>query len=231
MTDIEYDRNKGLPEGGTEPGWGRAKHFSAHDAESLMPEATGCFQKDWLDEVHHRAYGRPWALGLYQMQFMREHGLKPSHRLLDFGCGSGRFGIRAIQYLDEGGYRGIDGHLRSLLAFARYEIPLHELEGKVPRLLYDRDLTLGHFQETFDVVFDFFSSVHLAPATQAHFLRTASAHLKTGGRLFSVPGFAKDLELGGCGMALVSESDQDLPALKGHGHETVNHWQILAKLG
>ena len=196
-----------------------------------MPEDTGRFEKGWLDEEHHRAYGRPWALGMYQMQFMRQHGLKPSHRLLDFGCGSGRFGVRAIQYLDESGYRGIDAHLGSLLAFARYEIPLHGLEDKAPRLLYDRHLALDHFQETFDVVFDFFSSAHLESASQARFLRTAAAHLKTDGRLFSVPGFAKELDLTGCGMALVSEAKQDLPRLEGHGHEAVNHWQILAKLG
>jgi len=230
MTDIEYDKNKDLPEGDGLADWRHAIHLSEYDSKSVIPEDAGRFQKDWLDEEHHRAYGRPWALGLYQMRFMREHGLKRTDRLLDFGCGAGRFGVRAIQYLDQHGYRGIDAHLRSLLAFARYEIPLHELDGKTPRLLYDRDLALGHFQDKFDVIFDFFSSTHLSPATQASFLRAASTHLKTGGRLFSVPGFAKDTDLAGCGVALVSEAEQRLPMLEGDGHEAVNHWQVLTKL-
>jgi len=231
MTDIEYDKDEGLPEGDAVADWRHVKQLRAHHAESVIPKDTGRFQKEWLDEKHHRAYGRPWALGLYQMRFMREHGLRRTDRLLDFGCGAGRFGVRAIQYLDQGGYRGVDAHLRSLLAFARYEIPLHELEGKAPRLLYDRDLALGHFQEAFDVIFDFFSSAHLDPPAQARFLRAASAHLKTDGRLFSVPGFAKDTDLAGCGVALVTETEQRLTMLEGHGHEAVNHWQILAKLG
>lgn len=231
MTDIEYDKSKGLPEGETIPDWRHVKQLRTHDAESGIPEDAGRFQKDWLDETHHRAYGRPWALGLYQMQFMRNHGLKPSDRLLDFGCGAGRFGVRAIRYLDQAGYRGIDAHLLSLLAFARYELPLHELEDKAPRLLYDRELALGHFQETFDVVFDFFSSAHLDAATQTRFLQSASAQLKPGGRLFSVPGFAPETDLAGSGVALVEEVEQRLPMLEGHGYEAVNRWQILTKLG
>lgn len=231
MTDIEYDKSKGLPDGEAVPDWRHVKELRTHDAESVIPEGAGRFQKEWLDETHHRAYGRPWALGLYQMQFMRDHGLKRTDRLLDFGCGAGRFGVRAIRYLDQGGYRGVDAHLLSLLAFAGYELPLHELEEKAPRLLYDRDLSLGHFQEEFDVVFDFFSSAHLDPPTQTRFLQSASAHLKAGGRLFSVPGFAQDADLAGCGVALVEEADQPLAMLEGHGYEAVNHWQILTKLG
>jgi SAM-dependent methyltransferase len=230
MTDIEYDKNKGLPEGGVVPDWRHVQHLRKYDAASGVPEDVGRSQKDWLDEKHHRAYGRPWALGLYQMQFMREHGLKRTDRLLDFGCGAGRFGVRAIRYLDQDCYRGVEAHLRSLLAFARYEIPLHELEDRAPRLLYDRDLALGHFQEEFDVIFDFFSSAHLPPAIQTRFLQATSAHLKTDGRLFSVPGFTKDTDLAECGVALVEEAEQRLPMLEGHGYEAVNHWQILKKV-
>jgi hypothetical protein len=42
--------------------------------------------------------------------FPVESGLRPEHRLCDFGCGAIRFGAWAIPYLDAGNYFGIDSH-------------------------------------------------------------------------------------------------------------------------
>src|SRR5256885_1508932 len=64
----------------------------------------------FLREAHHNQYGRPWVLGRYMFDFLVESGLRPEHRLLDFGCGALRLGVWALAYLDQGNYFGIDPH-------------------------------------------------------------------------------------------------------------------------
>jgi SAM-dependent methyltransferase len=89
---------------------------------------------DLLEEEHHRIYGSKWALGRDQINYLIEHGLKPDHYLLDYGCGAGRAGIHFIRYLEAGHYVGVDGHQSSLSAFEQYEIPLHGLHDRDPTL-------------------------------------------------------------------------------------------------
>lgn len=47
-------------------------------------------------------------LGAWQFDVMVQMGLKPHHKLLDVGCGALRFGLHAIDYLDDDGYVGVD---------------------------------------------------------------------------------------------------------------------------
>jgi cyclopropane fatty-acyl-phospholipid synthase-like methyltransferase len=49
----------------------------------------------------------------WQLNALKSIGLRPQHKLLDFGCGAFRLGLSAIEYLDDGNYYGID-------AFAPY---------------------------------------------------------------------------------------------------------------
>lgn len=46
--------------------------------------------------------------GDWQLDALKSIGLKPQHRLLDFGCGAMRLGLSAIEYLDDGNYYGVD---------------------------------------------------------------------------------------------------------------------------
>lgn len=46
--------------------------------------------------------------GIDNWEQIRSFGLKPSMRCLDYGCGSLRLGIHAIDYLDPGHYWGLD---------------------------------------------------------------------------------------------------------------------------
>ncbi len=42
------------------------------------------------------------------LTFLQGHGLRPEHRLLDYGCGILRGGLQFIPYLDPGNYVGVD---------------------------------------------------------------------------------------------------------------------------
>lgn len=47
-------------------------------------------------------------MGQWQLEFLKSHGLKPSHSLLDVGCGDLRGGILFVRYLERGNYTGVD---------------------------------------------------------------------------------------------------------------------------
>jgi SAM-dependent methyltransferase len=161
---------------------------------------------DVLDEEHHRIYGSKWALGLDQLEFAIRCGLQPSHSLLDFGCGAGRAGVHLIAYLEPGRYVGVDGHAPSLGAFENYEIPLHRLARREPRLvLHDATAAALPFADaSFDMVlaFSVFNHIKGAPHVAADVARV----LRPGGTLVAAMG--PPPQPGSLGLALVEQLDE-----------------------
>jgi SAM-dependent methyltransferase len=141
---------------------------------------------DLVGEAHHRWYNEGWFKGRFRFDFLIAHGVTPRDRLLDLGCGAGRVGVWLIPYLEPGHYFGVDSHLRSLVAFSAYEIVLHGLAPRRPRLLLDSDFRVDCFGERFDVVVD--SSVtrylHLEAFERAY--AQIRSVLAPGGRVFVV---------------------------------------------
>ncbi len=136
-----------------------------------------------LREKHHQSYGRPWCDGRSNVDHLIELGLSPADTVLDFGCGVGRNGIWLIGYLNCGSYFGVDSHRRSLDAFAQYEIPLHGLAPKAPRLVHDAWQQFEKFGVTFDWILDFAASIHMAPEYLPTYYQRAIRVLKPNGRL------------------------------------------------
>lgn len=55
------------------------------------------------------AIGGQWEEhGPLQLAFLRRHGLTPRSRLLDLGCGTGRFARHVVPFLEPGRYVGLD---------------------------------------------------------------------------------------------------------------------------
>jgi SAM-dependent methyltransferase len=180
----------------------------------------------FLAEEHHHQYGRPWGLGRYLFDFLVESGLRPEHRLLDFGCGALRLGIWAIPYLDQGKYFGIDSHAESLEAAASYEIPFHDLEPKQPRLLWSKDFAFAHFGVMFDYVVDVSSSQKVHPDELPRLLGSIAEVLAPGGRFLTAPRLSAPLEsYAESGLTLTrGEVVRECPLLAGHDFPSSTTW-------
>jgi SAM-dependent methyltransferase len=136
-----------------------------------------------VHEEHHDAYKKPWCLGRDQFNYLLSRGLQPDHRVLDFGCGAMRVGIWLVAYLNAGRYYGIEPHYKSLEAAVRYEIPLHGLAAKLPRLLCDDEFACEYFGESFDFVLAFSVFNWLGPEETCRALEHIRGTLKPKGRI------------------------------------------------
>lgn len=59
--------------------------------------------------VPHAKFQYQWdTFSNWQFDTLLKLGLKPEHKFIDFGCGSLRLAVKAIPYLNEGNYYGID---------------------------------------------------------------------------------------------------------------------------
>jgi SAM-dependent methyltransferase len=153
----------------------------------------------FVNEEHHRQY-TSWAMGKCFFESLLVAGIRPEHRVLDFGCGALRIGLWLIRYLEEGKYFGMDAHLPSLEAAVAYELPLHGLEPKRPRLLWNDDLSLSHFETTFDWIVDQNGARRVRPKDlrPVAYERFATV-LSKGGRLLTSPRPVVSIEgLEGC---------------------------------
>ena len=144
-------------------------------------------ERDHTQERHHNYNGRPWCLGRDHIEYLVRRGLKPEHRFLDLGCGAMRTGVWVAKFLNPGCYFGIDAHLPALEAAASYEIPLHGLQEKKPRLFNNDQFDLGHFGVKFDFVFAFAVVNHLSDEMFDLAFRRIRENMQPTGRLVLSP--------------------------------------------
>ncbi|MBG0832297.1 class I SAM-dependent methyltransferase [Planomonospora sp. ID67723] len=102
--------------------------------------------------VGSKSHARWLALGQMQFDYLVGHGLRPEHRMLEIGCGNLRAGRLFIDYLDTGGYYGLDISPDILVA-AQQTLAAYGLRGKLPHLTPVRDLRFDFLPDRhFDVV-------------------------------------------------------------------------------
>jgi SAM-dependent methyltransferase len=193
------------------------------------PKDQPILVEDLVAEEHHRWYGKAWLMGRLRFDFLIANGLTPRDRLLDLGCGAGRLGIWLIPYLEPGHYFGIDNHLWSLVAFSAYEIWIHGVTARRPRLLLDADFRVEHFGERFDVVIDVSVTRHLSDETFRRAYARLRSVLAPGGRIFSVGHTPDRLEyLRREGFELLLEASPERPLHFVRRRPTPqNRWHVL----
>jgi hypothetical protein len=100
---------------------------------------------------HRAAVGGLWdVIGPLQFDFMLQQGLRPEHCLLDIGCGSLRAGRFFIEYLDAGGYLGLDGDETLVTIGLAAEVDSSVVTAKRPQFAFNHD-----FEFTFERIPDF----------------------------------------------------------------------------
>ncbi len=107
-------------------------------------------QQEIEAKVHRHFVGGAWdEIGPLQLDFMKQQGLRPEHRLLDVGCGALRGGLHFIRYLDVGHYFGFDINA-SLIHAGDQELKEAGLKGKLPTLAVEAHFAAGRFGQVFD---------------------------------------------------------------------------------
>jgi SAM-dependent methyltransferase len=126
------------------------------------------------------------TVGPLQFEFIVGGGLKPHHRLLDIGCGSLRGGAHFIDYLEPGGYYGIDAEEWLIQAGREQELKSGLEEAKRPTFLVRDDFDFSGFGTTFDFaiaqsVFTHltFNSIHRALVNVARVLANGGVFYAT----------------------------------------------------
>ncbi|MCD0448350.1 class I SAM-dependent methyltransferase [Actinocorallia sp. API 0066] len=108
--------------------------------------------KSPFDAVGSPSHGHWLRNGRRQFEYLRAHGLRPDHTVLEIGCGNLRAGWRLIRYLETGRYHGVDISPDILLAAADTVVQ-YGLQERLPHLMLVADLTFSSLPDDhFDVV-------------------------------------------------------------------------------
>lgn len=120
----------------------------------------------------------------FQIDFLLEAGLKPHHKLLDFGCGTLRGGLPLIEYLDPGHYYGLDVRIETLKE-ACNELEESGMDHKKPTLIHCHDLSSLVFVGGFDFIWAFSVLIHLSDIRLEEFLSFAARNLCSEGKIYA----------------------------------------------
>ena len=112
----------------------------------------------------------------FQIRFLKAVGLKPEHRLLDFGCGTLRGGIPLIQYLDKANYTGLDAR-HDVIEEGYLELSKYQLGHKEPRLEFQNYLAEFHLPYRFNMIWAFSVLIHLHDRVLSEALEFVSNHI------------------------------------------------------
>jgi ABC-type polysaccharide/polyol phosphate transport system ATPase subunit/SAM-dependent methyltransferase len=145
-------------------------------AEEVRPHSGG---------LHRRIVGDLWEeAGERHLGFLREHGLKPSDRVLDVGCGCLRTGVRLLQYLEPDRYVGVDHDPAIVAAGTMIEAPRAGVDARRGRYVIAEADDLSAADGRFDVIWMNGLLQDLLMEKPALALAAAIDRLAARGRLF-----------------------------------------------
>lgn len=123
-------------------------------------------------------------LGRIQLALLKEEGLAPTSRLLEFGCNVGRLALHAVPYLTHGRYLGLD-FSATLIRHAcdSADALLSNVDPARFRFAQDDGENLGRWLESFDFACAFSVFPHMEHEDTLRLLRQFAAVLVPGGRI------------------------------------------------
>jgi len=122
------------------------------------------------------------TIGMLELALLQHEGLKPSHTLVDFGCGTGRLAVHALPALSGGHYVGIDISSEML---RRLDIRLKELPTHACRvsLVHQRSDIFPLADKSADMLCAFSVFTHMEHEDSFRYLRDARRVVRPGGRM------------------------------------------------
>lgn len=118
----------------------------------------------------------------FQFAFLKEQGLRPTHKLLEIGCGPLTSGLPLVDYLDSGNYIGVDVR-SSVLDMAWKQIGKAKLSAKNPRLIRSSTFGADELREqTFDFIVSFSVLFHLDDEILDNYFKAVRQRLASGGK-------------------------------------------------
>lgn len=150
-----------------------------------------------------------WSRGEYYLDYLKRHGLKPTSRILDYGCGYGRVAIPVLKYQQPGGsYIGTEISRRRL-ALAREWIAREGLEEKFYELVLSKDNTMPFVaDDDIDVVWVLSVFNHMPDAELDACLAAMRRVLRPSGTLFCY--YLADIEGGDSSVKTFRRTDEDM---------------------
>jgi SAM-dependent methyltransferase len=128
---------------------------------------------------HYSAYVGPPDqfdfMGATQFRLLTTLGLRETHRVLDFGCGSLRAGRLLIPYLLPGKYFGVEPNAWLIEDAIRHEIGRDQIRLKRPTFSHQADFRVDQFGATFDFILAQSIFSHAGPAL----IETALANFRS----------------------------------------------------
>lgn len=134
------------------------------------------------------------TIGLLELALLQRAGLRPSHTLVDFGCGTGRLAVHAIPALSQGHYIGIDVSQEML---KRLDSRVNAMAPHTCRvsLMHQPHDSFPIADRTVDMVCAFSVFTHMEHEDSFRYLQDARRIVRAGGR-FVFSCLAMDSELG-----------------------------------
>lgn len=145
--------------------------YALHTARRI--DLTGYKAAVGADEHNWDSHGE------LQRDFLISQGLRPTHSLLDIGCGTGRLARKVVPYLDPGGYVGVDISIHAIAEAQR----LKNEEGWDDR---EPEFWVGDIREKrrFDFIWSFSVFIHLPQDIMESVMRRAAAAMHSDSRFF-----------------------------------------------
>jgi cyclopropane fatty-acyl-phospholipid synthase-like methyltransferase len=132
-------------------------------------------------DPHYTAYVGPPDLydlmGASQFRLLCTLGLRDTHKLLDFGCGSLRVGRLLLPYLQPGNYHGIEPNAWLVQDAIANEIGNDQIRIKQPKFSHNADFATDVFGTKFDFILAQSIISHTGRQLTAQLLRNFTASL------------------------------------------------------
>lgn len=142
--------------------------------------------EDLQSKLHRECVGGVWEeQSKLQLDLCQKYGLIPESKLLDFGCGCLRGGIKFIDFLNKGNYFGIDVNVGLLKAGIEYEAVNANVDKKIVKsnFLVTEMFDVSFFNVKFDMIFAQSVFTHLTLNHFYYFMEKCYSVLTNDGKI------------------------------------------------